>query len=75
MFGRKLFHVRGEFCAEAFSGHLIERESDDGELLRKQTFLCQVAKRWQEFSFGQVAAGAKKHHDAGRSFLRHFSGA
>ena len=74
-FRGKFLHLRGEFVAEGVSGHLVEGKTDDGELLREQPFLREIGQRGKEFALGEVAAGAKNDHHAGRGFLRHFVGA
>jgi hypothetical protein len=52
---------------ERIGVHLVEGESDNGELLRKKTFLLQVDERGDELALGQVAARPENHHYAGRA--------
>src|SRR5579863_1508078 len=54
--------------AERVGVHLVESETDDGELLREEAFLREVDESRDEFTLGEVAAGAENHHHAGRAY-------
>jgi len=59
-----------ELFAKRFGGHLIEREANDGEVLREEAFFREVQKRGEKFTLGEVAARAENHHDAGSRGMR-----
>src|SRR5882724_10455637 len=59
-----------ELFAKGLGGHLIEREANDGEVLREEALFREVEQRREEFAFGEVAACTENHHDAGSRGMR-----
>ncbi len=55
----------GQRLAEAIGGRVVAGEADDGELLREEIVVGEIAKRGNELALGEVAGGAENHHDAG----------
>ena len=49
---------------ERIGVHLVEGETDNGELLRKKAFLRQVDESGDELALGEVAARPENHHYA-----------
>jgi len=58
-----------QLSAEGFRRHGIEGKADDGEILGEKIFLREVNERGNEFSLGEVAAGAKDDHHARGALL------
>ena len=45
-------------------GDIVNREAENGELLRQQIVAAKVVERREELARGQIAGGAEDHHDA-----------
>src|SRR5580704_3974361 len=62
-----LGNLLGQRFAKALRGHVVAGRTDDGELLREEIVVGEIAKRGNEFALGKVAGGAENDHDAGGS--------
>ena len=43
----------------------LRAQSDERELLREQILFGEIVERGNQLALGQIAGGAKDHHDAG----------